>query len=720
MYYRFSKIPLLAALSLLLVLLESCHTVAQENTLVTDTDYDQWQSYRGNPASTQYSSLDQINTTNVKQLQVAWEYHTGDPLERSAIQCNPIMVNERLYITSPQLKLIALDAATGQEQWKFDPFEGENARGVNRGMTYWEQGDDQRIVYSAGYYLYVLNAQTGKLITDFGDAGKIDLRQNLGRDPETLDLWINSPAVVYKNLVIVGSAMGEGYDASPGHIRAYNIKTGAMVWIFHTIPYPDEFGYDTWDADDWQTVGGTNSWGGLSLDEKRGWVFAATGSPAFDFYGGNRKGQNLFGNCVLALNAETGERIWHYQIIHHDLWDYDLPCAPNLVTINVDGKPVDAAVQVTKTGHVFVLNRETGEALFPVEERPVPASDLDGEMAWPTQPFPTKPPAFVRQGVTLDDLSDISEEAHQHALKILEVSRSEGIFTPPSARGSIALPGTRGGAEWGGASFDPETGILYVNANEMGNVVNMKKVAIENNSSVELASNQPGGKALFQLHCGTCHGLDLQGQPPAIPALKNLPDRFTQQVADSIIKNGKGQMPAFAHLAETERVRIVNYLFGKEEETQTQGGAEDIQNYQYVHAGWNQFLDEQGYPAIKPPWGTMNAINLNSGDIEWQVPLGEFAALTQKGIPATGTQNLGGSVVTAGGLVFIGATMDEKIRAFDKKTGEILWEAQLPAGGYATPAIYQVDNKQYLVIAAGGGGKCGTPSGDAYVAFSLP
>lgn len=682
-----------------------------------------WPVYRGSRESNQYSPLRRITTENVGQLQVAWTYRTGDATERSAIQCNPLIVDGVLYATSPQLKVFALDAATGRERWVFDPAQQWSATGVNRGVTYWEQGEERRIITSAGPYLFALNADDGQLIPGFGDGGKIDLRENLGRDPEKLNVWMTAPGVVYEDLLIVGSALGEGYEASPGHIRAYDLRTGEIAWVFHTIPYPDEVGYGTWEEDDWETVGGANAWSGLSLDEDRGWVFAATGSAAFDFYGGQRVGQNLFANCVLALNARTGERIWHYQTVHHDLWDYDHPASPNLVTVQHGGQAVEAVAQITKTGFVYLLHRETGEPLFPVEERPVPGSDLMGESASLTQPVPTKPPAFVRQSISEQDLTPVSEEANQFARDWLKQLRNEGIFTPPTTRGSLQIPGTRGGAEWSGASFDPETGILYVNANELPNVITLQPVrdpvAGQQSTAGPSASAAVLGQAQYQLNCATCHGIQLKGQGSAVPALTQVAERLTEEQGADLLREGRGRMPSFAHLSEEERLAIVAYVWGYDPD-QPVDEVSETGSLRYVHTGWNQFLDESGYPAIAPPWGTLNAIDLNEGELLWQVPLGEFAELTQQGLPPTGTQNLGGCVATAGGLVFIGATMDEKLRAFDKQTGEVLWETALPAGGYATPSIYEVEGKQYVVIAAGGGGKCGTRSGDSYVAFTLP
>ena len=672
-----------------------CTATQQSEIAVSGKASGDWPVYRGGKESNQYSPLDQITPENVNQLQVAWTYQTGDATDRSAIQCNPIMVDGTLYATSPQLKLFALDAATGQERWVFDPAQEWKGTGVNRGVTYWEEGEDRRIITSAGPYLYALNAATGELIPTFGTNGKIDLRENLGRDPEKLNVWMTAPGVIYQDMLIIGSALGEGY----------------------------EVGYETWQEDDWETVGGANAWSSVSLDEERGWVFAATGSGAFDFYGGQRVGQNLFANCVLALDARTGKRIWHYQTVHHDLWDYDHPSSPNLITVEHDGEQVEAVAQVTKTGFVYVLDRETGEPLFPIEERPMPGSDLLGESAWLTQPIPTKPPAFVRQSITAEELTPVSEEANQFARNWLGKLRNEGIFTPPTTRGSLQIPGTRGGAEWSGASFDPESGILYVNANELPNVITLQPVqdplAGQNDTKAQLASADMNGQTRYQLHCAPCHGIGLEGQHGAIPALVDVSERLSEEEGKVLLSQGRGQMPSFSHLPDEEREAIVNYVWHYNPDRPTDNTALSGK-VRYVHTGWNQFLDEDGYPAIAPPWGTLNAIDLNKGELLWQVPLGEFEELTEQGLPLTGTQNLGGCVATAGGLVFVGATMDEKIRAFDKQSGKILWEAKLPAGGYATPSIYELDGKQYIVIAAGGGGKCGTPSGDSYVAFTLP
>ena len=686
-----------------------------------EQSYSTWSVYRGDPGNSAYSSLDQINTVNVNQLEVAWTYHTGDADEgnRSTIQCNPIIVNGTMYVTSTKLKLIALEAATGKEVWKFDPFEGAEATGVNRGVTYWEENNDKRIFFTAGPYLYAINADDGKVIASFGTNGKVDLREGLGRDPAKLAVSATTPGIIYEGLLIQGSALGEGYDSAPGFIRAYDVRSGKIVWTFHTIPQPGEFGYDTWPTNAYQEVGGTNNWAGMSMDKKRGIVFVPTGSPAFDFYGGNRKGKNLFGNCLLAIEAATGKLKWHYQLVHHDLWDYDLPAPPNLITIERDGKMVDAVAQVTKMGMVFVFDRETGEPIFPIEERPVPASNLLGEETWPTQPFPTRPPPFSRQTFSESEITDISPESNAFIKEKIKGAKVGNIFTPQGTDGLVQFPGTRGGAEWGGASFDPEHGIMYVNANEIPLLVKMKLIDL-NAEAVELAAL---GQRVYTLNnCTMCHGANRAGTN-VYPGLKDLSKRSTEEQVATLLKAGKGQMPAFPNLSNKEVDALIAFLFDKKSskpiDQELESKASDGTNYRYVHDGWNVLFDQAGYPGVKPPWGTLNAIDLNKGEILWKVPLGEYPELIAKGLPPTGTQNLGGSAVTAGGLVFIGATKDENFRAFDKATGKILWTYKLPFGGFATPSVYEIAGKQYVAIAAGGGGRVGSPSGDAYVAFTL-
>jgi quinoprotein glucose dehydrogenase len=699
-------------LALLAFVLASCNE--KENTYTT------WSVYRGDAGNTAYSSLDQINKANVSQLQVAWTYHTGDAEKgnRSAIQCNPIIVNGMMYIISPKLKLIALEPAAGKEIWKFDPFEGAQASGVNRGVTYWEDGSDKRIFFSAGPYLYALNADDGTLAADFGTDGKVDMREGLGRDPSKLFVGATSPGIMYKDLLIQGTSLGEGYDAAPGFIRAYDARTGKIAWTFHTIPQPGEPGYDTWPPNAYHEVGGVNSWAGMSMDHERGMVFIPTGSAAFDFYGGNRKGKNLYANCLLALDAATGKLIWYYQLVHHDVWDYDLPAPPNLLTVTHEGKEIDAVAQVTKMGMVYVFNRETGEPVFPIEERPVPASALLGEEVWTTQPFPVKPPPFSRHRFTNEDVTDISPESREFVLGKIKNAKYGSIYIPPDTKGVVQFPGTRGGAEWGGAAIDPEHGIMYVNANDIPLLISMKQIEVEGEEQF-LASV---GKRVYTLNaCTSCHGADRAGTN-VYPSLRKLSETRTEKQVAALIKNGKGQMPAFPNLSEKDMDGLLAFLFDK---TQIKNPEfvnvkqQEEGKYRYAHSGWNVLTDQNGYPGAKPPWGTLNAIDLNKGEILWKVPLGVYPELIEKGLPPTGTQNLGGPALTAGGLIFIGATRDKMFRAFDKDTGEILWEYELPGGGNATPSVYEIDGKQYIVIAAGGGGRVGSESSDAYVAFRL-
>ena len=686
-------------------------------------DYRNWEVYEGDDGKNRYSVLDQINRSNVDELEVAWTYQSGDARQNppSTIECNPIIVDGVLYATSPKLKAFALDAATGEERWRFDPFEGEDAHGVNRGVVYWESGDgtDKRILYAAGPRLYALDAATGELVDSFGKGGSVDLKKGLDRDvSDQAYVSASSPGIVHENLLILGSWVSEGpSNAAPGHVRAFNIKTGEREWIFHTIPHPGEVGYETWPKDAWKRTGGANDWSGMSIDRERGMVFLSTGSASYDFWGGDRKGKNLFANSVVALDAGTGDYIWHFQAVHHDLLDRDLPSSPNLVTVTHDGEQKDAVAQITKTGHVFLLDRETGEPLFPVEERPVPASDLEGEEAWPTQPFPVKPEPFVRQNFTKDLITDISPEAHEYVKRRYEAVQSGGPYLPPSTEGTIVFPGFNGGAEWSGAAFDPASGLLYVNAQELPWILTMIKPGRQEKDVL----NMSAGELTYRVNCAGCHGLDRRGQPPTYPSLMVVPEKYARSEVEKVIQDGRGQMPAFPGLSEQEVDALVGYLYGEQGAGDGEAAEPDVNApYPYVHTGWKKFKDQFGYPAVEPPWGTLSAIDLDEGKIVWQVPLGEHPELTKRGIPTTGTENFGGPLVTKGGLIFIGATKDEQFRAFDKKTGEVLWETDLPAGGYATPATYAIDGRQYVVIAAGGGGKIGTKAGDAYVAFALP
>ena len=579
-----------------------------------------WATTGGEPGNSRYSPLDQINTANVAQLRVAWTYHTKDaPEGRSEIQATPIVVDGILYTTTPALAVVALRAESGKRIWRFDPrtvlyTPGTDFSHVNRGVVYWAAGTDSRIFFTAGRRLYALDARTGRPIRTFGNSGSVDLAQGLSRDIGRAYLVATSPGAIYKDLLIQGTRVGEEAGSAPGDVRAYDVRTGAIRWTFHTIPHPSESGYDTWPAEAWKTAGGANSWAGMSVDTARGIVYVPTGSATPDFYGGDRLGANLFANSLVALDAQTGKRLWHFQTVHHDLWDRDLPSAPNLVTVTRANARIDAAAQITKSGFVFLFDRLKGTPLFDIVERRVPRSDLRGERAWPTQPIPIKPAPFARQSLTDTDATDPGRYRRLN---------QGGFYTPPSETGTIVLPGFDGGGEWGGAAVDPETAVIYVNASDV----------------------------------------------PWIAAMRESPQAATAGP------------------------------------------------YEFV--GYERWRDSSGYPAIKPPWGTLSAIDLNTGEYRWRIPLGEFGELKARGIPATGTEQYGGPIVTRGGLVFIAATQDAKFRAFDKTTGALLWEAALPAPGYATPSTYAVRGKQFVVVAAGGG-KLGSKSSDTYVAFALP
>ncbi len=614
-------------LIVLIVYLGPTHVLSQE-----------WPAYGGNPGGQRYSPLEQINKGNVAKLRVAWIYDTGDfsdgtvNLIRSTFEATPLVMDGIMYITTPFSRLIALEAETGKELWQFDPKINKMMRGnlfINRGVAYWSDGKRKRIFLGdMEGRLFAIDVVTGRPDPEFGKGGMLDLKRGITENFPEGHYQLTSPVAVCGNIVIAGGLVSDGRPRGPsGDIRAWDARTGKQLWRFHTVPRPGEFGHDTWEVDSWKDRGGVNAWSILSVDERKGTVFVPLTSPSYDFFGGDRKGANLFGDSVVALNCKTGKREWHFQTVHHNIWDYDLPAQPILVSVPRDGREVQAIAQITKTGFLFLLDRVTGKPLFDVEERLVPQSNVPGEKTSRTQPFPVKPPPFARQFMTHDELTEVTEESKKECLGLIQDAiLPKSLYHPVSERTTVMFPGTNGGANWGGGSFDPLNHVLYVNSMDVGGLFRMVK--------------RPEGSML----------------PYAVRALRG------------------------------------------------------------------RFWDTNKYPCQKPPWGSLTAIDLISGEFQWRVPLGEFDELKAQGVPKTGTPNIGGSIVTAGGLVFIAATNDERFRAFDKDTGEQLWVTHLPASGHASPMTFlgRKTGKQFVVIAAGGGNKYNENFSGKLMVFSLP
>jgi len=684
-----------------------CTKKTAQNTYTT------WTSYLGGPDRNHFSTLSQINPQNVSKLKVAWSYETPD---WGQMQMNPIIIDTILYGVTAALRVVAIQAETGKEIWRF----GDSLKvwhSTSRGVSYWAKEKDRRILYTRGSYLYALNALTGKPIASFGKAGRIDLRSGLPETAKDKFVISNTPGTIYEDVIIMPLRVAEDSNAAPGDIMAFDVITGKPVWVFHTIPYPNEPGYETWDnknAYQNERVGAANNWAGMSLDSERGIVYVPTGSAAPDFYGGNRKGSNLYANCLLALEADTGKLLWYYQFTHHDLWDRDAPAPPNLITVTHNNEKIPAVAQVTKQGYVFLFDRRTGRPLFEIEEKRVPASDLFGEIAWPTQPFPTKPAPFARASNQLTE-SDISPYANnKDSLLAILKAADKRLYATPNTSPVLLFPGYDGAAEWGGAAADPDEGILYVNANEMAWVLQMERVT-------SLPYSVTLGQSTYIQNCAVCHQEDLSGSSDSgFPSLKNIKTKYVKATVSEIITQGKGKMVGFPQLTKEEKEALLQFLYQEEEPAPP---LTEIRKHKellipYKHKGYHKFLDQNGLPAISPPWGTFHAIDLNSGTYLWSVPLGETLRLKDLGFPQTGTENYGGAVVTKNGLLFIAATKDGYFRAYDKKTGNVLWEYKLPAPAFATPATYQINGKQYIAIACGGE-KLGTIKGNKIIAFAL-
>ena len=671
-----------------------------------------WAVYHGNPNGTHYSVLDQINTQNVKGLKVAWTFETGDGLPTNDMEGDTIVVKGRMYFASPKGRIFSLNAATGAQNWVYDPAEGKagNGSGRLRGVCYWTDGTGERILFTSGNRLIAVDANSGKLIESFGDSGKVDLTQNLGRDPHSVSVNVNSPGVIYKDLIILGST-----GATPGHIRAYSVRTGKLAWIFHTIPQPGEFGYDTWPKDAWKTANGANVWSGLSLDPERGIVYlpvASAGMGFKDFYGADREGDTLFGTSLVALDANTGRRLWHYQFVKHDLWDRDPPTPATLVTVHRDGKDIPAVAQITKYGYVWVFDRVTGENLFPTQEVPVFPSTIPGEKPVTHEILPAAPEPFARQRLTEQTLTQRTPAANAAVREHLATMSNRGRFDPPSLEGTVIFPGLDGGGEYGGAAWDPTTGILYINSNEQAYILKLRAQVKMTNGSEASAGE------IYSTSCAGCHGLDRKGNPPAFPALLGVTKRMTSQQIEQRITNGSGRMPGFEGTLTKTQIEALTAFISDDNakpESTTDGSNTSVD---YIFQGYTKFLDPDGYPAVSTPWGTLNALNLNTGKYVWQIPFGEYPELKD---PTTGSENYGGGIVTKGGVFFIAATVyDNKVRAFDKLTGKLLWEDTMAASGVATPSTYAVDGKQYFAVSSGGGKNPKVKNGGAVIAYALP
>ncbi|WP_276368831.1 PQQ-binding-like beta-propeller repeat protein [Chryseolinea sp. H1M3-3] len=722
-----NRFRLLFLTALSAILLPACKNV-------DDKAYRTWQGYGSGPDQSKYFIQDQITKENVNQLEVAWSYATGD--ERD-YQCNPIIVDSVMYVMAKDNSLVALNAVTGKEIWIHANLNGISRRGI----TYWENADrsDRRLLFTLRNSLQAIDAVTGKAILNFGKDGAVDLRQNLGIDPEQIGrIASHTPGTVYKDIIILGSSPGESYLSTPGHVRAYNVITGKLEWKFNTIPQPGEYGYDTWPPDAYKYIGGVNCWGEITVDEKSGIAYVPLGSPTYDYYGADRHGANLFGNCLLALDAKTGKRIWHYQTVHHDLWDYDLTAAPQLIRVNHDGKNIDAVAIATKQGFMFAFDRTNGNPLWPIEERPVPPSDMPDEKAWPTQPFPTVLKPFNRQTVTEDDISPIflsDQELKEWKERVAKARK--GLFTPPSAIETIAMPGAVGGANWGNTASNPEKGLVYVLTQDYPSFYKLalKPPPIPARFLARFESQQAivKGKVAYEAFCQTCHGKDLSGTGAA-PSLLGLGPKLNETTIHEVVMQGIGRMPPVQHISDADVSNITAYLKEKSTGVATTQKLEEVKiSGPVVAAGGAPgevatrstvafSMGGNAYPAgvkvpaeryytdyglgrpfiLNPPWSSITAYDMNTGNIQWTKPLGEEPQAVAKGFNNTGVptgSQRNGIIVTSNGLLFATVT-NGKIYAYDASNGEILWTGQTPLGIATMPSMYEVDGRIFIVVNA--------------------
>jgi quinoprotein glucose dehydrogenase len=730
-------------------------------------DHQTWRDYGGGPDNSKYVDSGQITKANVEQLTVAWSYPTRD---HNSYAFNPIIIGNTMYVMARGSSLVALNATNGKEIWVHEDLPGISYRGLN----YWQSkdGKDRRLIFQINHYLEEIDASTGKSILTFGNKGLVDLRVGLGRDPSTVARIKNdTPGKVFENLIMLGSSTGEAYMSPPGDLRAYDVLTGKMVWIFHTVPHPGELGYDTWPKDAWRYAGGTNTWGEITLDEKSGIAYFPTGSATYDLYGADRIGKDLFADCLLALNARTGKLVWYYQMVHHDLWDYDATAAPQLITIRHDGKMVDAVAQAGKDGFLYVFNRKNGEPIWPIKERSVPKSDVPGEQAWPTQPFPTAPPAFARQKFTVADLDPYLMTAEERAAWTTRLpdANNQGLFTPPSFyKETVEIPGAFGGANWGATASNPPKGLVYVLSDNLPSIV--PRVSTTPLNPGGGGAGGATGQAIYSNNCQACHGADRMGSGEA-PSLVGIGARFKLDDFKRLVATGRGDMPAFSGLNSAQVDQLFAYLtrsgersgsvFSPQGPTEELGGplvgsggapgglvldygrAEFAAKYpgnfagppypDGVQAPVRLYTDYGMIPyIISPPWSSLAAYDLNKGTLQWNVPLGEDAQAAAEGAKDTGIirgANHRGVLVTSTGLLFVNCA-DGKVRAFDAENGKVLWTYKLPAGTEGLPAMYEVNGREYFVVSAAAGQTSGRQSfgqstgndyaARAYIAFALP